>query len=163
MGTAISSPLKCWQIGENWHKRKSCKAKQFTTWQGWKKINGWARSFEELYSGGEFCEGWFNLFFIFLVVLRPSCNFIFNYYYYILLWYSSPRFQAVVLGERDSAFPFPQKTTTQKCYSWEKRGRGCVPVSKCQGGWIDFQKKWEKWLPNPFCWLWAIVTHKLWG
>lgn len=52
MDTTISFPLKCWQIGKSWHKRKSFKAKQFRTWQGWRKIYGWAQSFKRQYSRG---------------------------------------------------------------------------------------------------------------
>lgn len=45
----------------------------------------------------------------------------------------------------------------------KKRSRGWIPVSKCVCVEGDFWllKMCQKWLPNPFCWLWDTVTHKL--
>lgn len=45
----------------------------------------------------------------------------------------------------------------------KKRSRGWIPVSKCVCVEGDFWllKMCQKWLPNPFCWLWDPVTHKL--
>lgn len=84
------------------------------------------------------CEEDFNLFFIYPVVLEPSCKFLFNYYN-ILLGYSSQVSGCHFRRERDSAFPFSQKITTQKCYSWKKGAGGvflCVNV--CVGWFLTF-------------------------